>query len=463
MERGPRDVDVGPLLEQAKLGFFQSLTLALCCLTLFVDGLDFSALNVGAPAIIRAFGVDRGAMGIVFSAGFVGILTGSLLFGYIGDRFGRKTGMILGVLAYSIPALFTIFATSLDQLTLFRFLSGLGMGGVVPNVIALLTETAPKRHRVTFVMVAYVGYSVGNAAIAQVAAWLIPSEGWQIVFLVAGVAGIALSLVLAFLLPESIAYLATTRPDAKSLPRLVQRALPQQRFDAGTRFVLRRPQSQQVFSLKLLFTEERRLATPLLWLGFFAESLVYMTFSAWFAVLLEGAGLRPVEAAFTFSLAYVGAIVAILTLARCVDRFGPKASVVTALGAIGAFALLGTPGLSANAIMLVAILAMAFSSSTHQALNGIVGGFYPTIIRGNGVGYASGMGRAAAIIGPSVAGLLLGAQLPLQSVLVLIVSPYIIVIGVVLALGRLQKSLSRKAAAGPDPSVEPVWVEPRSA
>src|SRR5207248_3201990 len=144
----------------------------------------FSAANVGAPAILRAFNAEKSAMGIVFSAGFVGILTGSLIFGYIGDRFGRKMGAILGVLAYSVQALLTIFASSLDQLATYRFLSGLGMGGVVPNVIALLTEMAPKRYRISFVMVAYVGYSLGNAAIAQVAAWFIPLQSWPLVFLV---------------------------------------------------------------------------------------------------------------------------------------------------------------------------------------------------------------------------------------------------------------------------------------
>jgi len=443
----PREIDVSELLENRRIGPFQWLTLTLGCLILFVDGLDFSALNVGAPAIIRAFNADRSAMGMVFSSGFVGILTGSLVFGYIGDRFGRKMGAILGVLAYSIPALLTIFATSLDQLAVFRFLSGLGMGGVVPNVIALLTETAPKRYRVTFVMVAYVGYSLGNASIAQAAAWLIPSQGWPVVFLVAGVTGMALSGLLVFLLPESIAYLATARPHAPELPRLVRAAAPECTFDANTRFVLRRPKSQQKLSLKLLFTEERRIATPLLWLGFFSESLVYMTFSAWFAVLLEEAGLLPTQAALTFSLAYIGAIVAILVLARMVDSFGPKAAMFTAGGAIAAFLLLGTPGLSVTAIIVCGIAAMACSSSTHQALNGIVGGFYPTIVRGNGVGYASGMGRAAAIVGPAIAGYLLSASLPLQAVLAIIVSPYVVVICVVLGLSRLQTKMSAKIAA----------------
>ncbi len=441
-----RDIDVAELLETRSLGRFQWLTLLFGCLILFVDGLDFSAINVGAPAILRAFHAERSAMGFVFSAGFVGILTGSLLFGYIGDKFGRKAGAIAGVLAYSIPALLTVFATSLDQLAVFRFLSGLGMGGVVPNVIALLTETAPKPYRITFVMVAYMGYSMGNAVIAQVAAWLIPSLGWTVVFTTAGAVGLALAVALVFLLPESIAYLAVTKPGSPELRKLVQRAAPDVRIEPETRLVLRRPAAHEKFSLKLLFTEERRIATPLLWLGFFSESLVYMTFSAWFSVVLEQAGLPPTQAALTFSIAYVGAMVAILGLARLLDAFGPKASIITALGAIAAFLVLGTPGLSATAIMAAGVLAMSCSSSTHQALNGIVGGFYPTVVRSNGVGYASGMGRAAAIIGPAIAGYLLSANLPLQTVLAVMVSPYLVVIAVCLALSRLKTKMTANAA-----------------
>jgi AAHS family 4-hydroxybenzoate transporter-like MFS transporter len=160
-----RNIDVGELLETARLGPFQILTLTLCVLILYVDGLDFSTVNVGAPAIVRAFEADRSAMGYVFSLGYLGILIGSFLFGYLGDRYGRRNGAVLGVLAYSIPALLTVFATSLDQLAAFRFLAGLGIGGVVPNVIALLTESAPRKYRVTFVMVAYIGYSLGNASL----------------------------------------------------------------------------------------------------------------------------------------------------------------------------------------------------------------------------------------------------------------------------------------------------------
>ena len=445
-----REVDVGALLEERKLNRFHALTLGLCVAILFVDGLDFSASNVGAPAIMRAFDVDRSTVSYVISSGYFGIFVGSILFGYLGDRYGRRFGAILGVLAYSIPGLFTIFVTSIEELAVLRFLTGLGMGGVVPNVIALLTETAPRKYRATFVMIAYVGYSMGNAAIGQVAAWFIPEFGWPIVFVVASVAGLVLCAVIAVALPESISYLMVTKPESPELKRLIQRLAPDAQLD-DARFVL--PRAERQFSLKLLFTEHRRIATPLLWIAYFSEFLTYMTFAGLFAVILEDAGLQPTEASQTFSYAYVGAMIAILALARPVDAFGPKAALVSASIAMAALVYLGTPGLSVSTITVVAIVALACSSATHQSLNGIVGGFYPTIIRGNGVGYASGWGRIAAIIGPMIASLLFAANLSLQQFLICLAAPYLVVAATLIALERLQKkmrvdsSLERESAA----------------
>ena len=285
-----REVDVGALLEERKLNRFHALTLGLCVLILFVDGLDFSASNVGAPSIIRGLGIERSEMSFIQSSGYFGIFVGSLLFGYLGDKYGRRFGAILGVLAYSIPGLLTVFVTSYEQLAVLRFFTGLGMGGVVPNVIALLNETAPKRYRATFVMIGYVGYSMGNAVIAQVAAWFVPAFGWPVIFVVASIVGLLLCAFLLFALPELISYLTVTNPEAPQLKRLVSRLVPDQDFTAS-RFVLNRPAAEKKFSLSLLFSGYRRIATPLLWLTFFSEFLTYMTLASVLSLVLEDAGL----------------------------------------------------------------------------------------------------------------------------------------------------------------------------
>jgi len=434
-ERAAPSIDVGEVLEDRKLGPFHALAFGLCLLTLFVDGLDYSAANVAAPAILRELNAGTGAMGIVFSMGFAGILAGSILFGWIGDKYGRKLGIVLAVLAYSLPALLTIFATSIDQLAIYRAAAGLGIGGVIPNIVALLTETAPKRYRVTFVMAVFIGYSLGNAAISQAAATLIPEFGWSSVFLVAGIAGVLLSVVLVFALPESIPFLAATNPASPRLRVLVGRAAPELNIGPDTRFTYRRPKRETQFSLMLLFDDFRRIATPIIWLAFLAESLTYMTLSAWVVVLLEKTGLAPAEASLAYSLGQLGAIAAILVVARLFDWFGPIASTLSAVVAVAAITAIGLPGLSSPAIIAIAVVAVASASAVHQSLNGMVGGFYPTIIRGNGVGYATGMGRVGAILGPLVVGYLL-TNLPAQTVLVFIAAPDLVVALCCLGLAR---------------------------
>jgi AAHS family 4-hydroxybenzoate transporter-like MFS transporter len=258
------EVDVGEVLEAHPLGRFHVVTVLLCFLIVFVDGLDFGAGNVGAPAILRAFAAEKSQMGLVFGWMYSGILLGSVVFGYVGDRFGRKTGAVAGVLAYSLPALITGYADSMQHLMALRFVTGLGIGGVIPNTIALATENAPKRYRASLVVVTFVGYSLGSAAIAEVAASGIPVFGWPVVFFVAGAVGTILSMVLVAFLPESIRYLALRKPHSASLQRQMRRLAPQLEAGPEARYVLRQEMKIKDFTVKRLFAGNRRWTTPLL-------------------------------------------------------------------------------------------------------------------------------------------------------------------------------------------------------
>lgn len=435
-----QQIEVAELVENQPLGRFQLFVLACCFLILFVDGLDYSAANVGAPALMRAFQADKSTMGLVFGWGNFGILCGSFIFGYLGDRFGRKVGALVGVLFYSVPAVLVYFANSLDALMVLRFLAGLGIGGVIPNSIALLTETAPKKFRASFVMLSLIAYSLGTFGSGQVAAWFTPIFGWWFVFVTAGAAGSLLGILLVFILPESMRYLALTQPEAPRLRAYMRRLAPSLAISSEARFYLHRAVQTEKFSWRQLFAGDQRVVTPLLWLLFFAESLTFMTFISWLAVILERKGLAPQQAALAFSYTAVGGICALFILSRFVDRFGPMATTVTALCGIALVVALGTNGLSAPMTIVAAVLAMAALTGTHNSLNATVGIFYPTSIRSNGVGFATGMGRVALVAGPVIAGYLLAAHLPTQQLLYLIAAPYFVVACVAFALGRLYQT-----------------------
>lgn len=451
-----KTIEIAELVGNAKLGRFHLAMLLLCFLMIFIDAFDLSTVNVAAPAILRAFGGDKKAMGVVFGAGYFGILIGCWIFGYVSDRWGRRTGALWSILVYTAPAFIIPFATSLDQLVYLRFLAGVGLGGVMPTTLAFLAETAPKRYRASFAMVALFGFPAGTASIGLVAAGLIPSFGWTAVFFAAGGAGLLLGILLAFVLPESIQFLAVKRPDSPELKIMARHFAPALAIDADTRFAVRQEQKTKGFTVVALFGAEQRMATALLWLAYFAEGLTYITISAWLTVVLESAGLAPTQASLTFSYAALGGIVVACLLMRPLDRFGPMASVVTALIAIAAIVTLGTPGIPAWLIVASAIAVHSFCSATHSSLNGTVGLFYPTSIRSNGVGWASGLGRIASMIGPVVVGYLLAWQLPLQDVLYIVAAPYLVLVLACIGLGRLYQ---RKFAPGAAvPSLEPALV-----
>ena len=432
-------VDIGELLGRQKFSRWHFAALTFCFLVLFIDGLDFNAINVAAPAILREWHIERSAMGLVFGAGNLGVLIGTILFGWVGDRYGRRPGLVLGVLVYSLPALVTPLAASTTHLAVLRFLAGCGIGGVIPNAIAMLTDIAPAALRASFVVIPLLGYAFGAGAIGGVAAALIPTHGWQSVFLTAGLAGTIYAGILALWLPESVRFQTLADPGSAKLRERVARLMPHEPIPPDARFVLAR-QASVPFSIPVLFQGRLGLATAMLWVAFFAEALTFITFLGWQTVLYESAGLSPVQASLTFSYGAMASTVVQFAMAFLLDRFSMKAAVAIGIVTFAGFVLFGTPGLPAVAIMTIVIVTFSANAATHNSLNGLVGAYYPTNIRSNAIGFATGMGRIAGVIGPVIAGYLLSARLPLQELAIIIASPYLIVIVACLVLGYRYKT-----------------------
>jgi AAHS family 4-hydroxybenzoate transporter-like MFS transporter len=446
-------IEVSRLVEARPLNRFHILVVSLCILILYVDGIDFAAANVAAPQIVKALGLSGNAMGLVFGAGNFGILLGTILFGYVGDRYGRKIGAIGGVLAYSLPAIAIFWASNVDHLAVLRFLAGLGIGGVVPNVISLLNETAPKKFRATFVLLAFVGYSLGSVTSGQIGARIVPTLGWNSIFVVAGVAGVVLMALLSVLLPESVRYLTLREPASARTRSIVRRLARDVVIPDEARFVLELPPRGK-FSVRQLFDGDWRRVTPLLWVGYFAESLTYMTLLSWFTTLLVGAGATTFQASNAYSWGAVGGICLMLALSRLVDSIGPLATAATALIAIVGLFVLGTADIAIESRIVIAIATYGFCQVTHNSLNATVGTFYSTDVRARAVAWATGWGRVALTIGPVVTGFLLAAKLPHATILHIMAGPYVIVICMCVALGIIYRSRAALRGSGPNRDAE---------
>src|ERR1700709_2029341 len=241
-EDGAPIVDVAEFIDAQPVGGFQIKLLLTCAAVLFLDGFDTTAIGFVAPSLAKEWSLTKGALGPVFSAGMFGLMIGALLFGPLADRIGRKKIIIFSTLAFGIGTLATAFVQDVNTLLVIRFLTGLGLGGAMPNTIALTSEFSPHRRRATMVMIMFCGFSLGAALGGFLAAALIPQFGWRSVFVVGGAAPLLLVPILAWRLPESVRFLALTgRADAR-VAELLGFIGPTAAFPSDTQFIVHEPE-----------------------------------------------------------------------------------------------------------------------------------------------------------------------------------------------------------------------------
>src|SRR5579871_6376205 len=405
----PPAIDIVDFIDGHSVGGFQIGVLLTCAAVLFLDGFDTQAIGYVAPALAREWGLSKGALGPVFSAGLFGLMIGALLFGPLADRIGRKTIIVLSTLAFGVGALITALVSDLNALLVIRFLTGLGLGGAMPNAIAMSAEFNPQRRRATMVMIMFCGFSIGAALGGILAAWLIPQFGWRAVFVVGGLAPLVMVPVLMLRLPESVRFLATGGHAPERVAELLRQISPHTAFAPGVAFVVHETHLTGL-PVAHLFREGRALVTLLLWVVFFMSLLDIYFLANWLPTVLNDLGASVSRAVLIGSMLQVGGVVGTFALGSIIDRFSFRALALVYLVAVFAVGAIGQLGHSAVLVSL-AIFAAGFCVVGGQiAANALAAGFYPTSVRATGVGWALGMGRVGSIVGPLVGGILLAAK-----------------------------------------------------
>ena len=403
---GAPQIDVADFIDQQPVGSFQLKLLATCAAVLFLDGFDTQAIGYVAPVLAKEWGMTKGALGPVFSAGLFGLMIGALLFGPLADRIGRKKIIVLSTLAFGIGALVTALVQDVNALLAIRFLTGLGLGGAMPNAIATTSEFNPRRRRATMVMIMFCGFSVGAALGGLLAAVLIPHFGWRSVFVVGGLAPLLLVPILALRLPELVRFLALTGRANARVAGLLSAINPKAAFAPATQFVVREPHLAGIPVLHL-FREGRTLVTLLLWVVFFMSLLDIYFLANWLPTVLNDLGASVSEAAAIGSMLQVGGVVGTFALGSIIDRFSFRALALVYFIAVFAVGAIGQLGHS-TVLVTMAIFASGFCVVGGQiAANALAAAFYPTSVRSSGVGWALGIGRVGSIVGPLVGGALM--------------------------------------------------------
>lgn len=419
-------VDVAELIDQQRVGRFQVWVLLLCASAMFVDGFDTQAIGYVAPRLSAALAVKPGAFGVIFAAGGLGALLGTLVFSPFADRLGRKPVIIGSMLFFGLCSFLTSTANTVPQLMWMRFATGLGLGGVVPNALALTAEFMPKQFRVTLVMMAWFGFSTGSGVAGPIAAHILQAHTWRAVFVFGGLLPVLLAPILMWSLPESLQGLTQRGADGPRIGATLMRMNRRLVFPEPARFI-NSEKKEKGFPVAMLFREGRAGITLLLWVMFFMNLLALFFLNSWLPTVLHKAGIPEHQAIVIAALLHFGGIAGGLALAPLCDRFNPFA--VLAIAYVLSGTCIAGVGIGGN----LAIFAMAttfsagfFTFGAQNTANALAATKYPTAMRSTGIGWALGIGRSAQIVGPLIGGLLLSLQWRTSGILYVIAVPSLI-------------------------------------
>jgi MFS transporter, AAHS family, 4-hydroxybenzoate transporter len=409
-----QSIDVTQIVDRQPVSRFLLGVIFLCTLVTLADGYNISVIAFAAPGIVKAWHLNRAALGPLFSSSLVAGLVGPFLFGTIGDRIGRRNSMIAAVLMIGIFGIVSGYCTSLVALVITRFVAGIGMSGALAVTVAAMNEFAPRRLRATFVTIVFSGTTIGSGLPGLVAPAILAEHGWQSLFFIGGVVPLVLALAVYLFLPETPKFLCLQSARHGELGKLLRRMEPQLQLPADAQYVLS-GEATGAASIGLLFAGKLALLTPLLWFGAFVAQVVFHSFNTWLPTLMTDEGVPFARAAHLVVLFQFLGTLGGWVIARPLDRLGMVPCTVLYVLSIPVIATLGLPGHSD--LMVSALVGMAGFCilGLHFAQVSCVSSVYPTSVRAFGVGWFMLFARAGGAVGPAVVGVLVGQHMSMRT------------------------------------------------
>jgi AAHS family benzoate transporter-like MFS transporter len=404
-------INISSFIGEAGFNRFQAGMLFWACFIITFDMYDLVVYGSVLPVLMKQWALSPVEAGAIGSYGPVGMMVGAILFGILADRFGRKKVLTASIILFSLATALSGFAPGPVEFSALRAVGGLGIGGILPSVIAMLTDYAPRKRANTMVAVVMCFFSVGGILAAFVAMILLPAFGWQSVYWVAVTPLVFLPLMMKYFLDSPAVLLQKGKiTELRAALSKINSgaALP---VDAGFTGI----QDKEAGSpAAALFRHRRALGTLMIWVAFFMCLLMVNGLTTWLPKLMVDAGYA-LNSSLTFTIVLnVGAIIGTLVLGRLADAWGVK-RVLVPMFVIAALSLtlLGFGNNMAVLLVLVAVTG-ACTMGAQNISYSFVSQYYPSFMRSTAIGLASGVGRMGAIVGPTFGGILLTLNLPVE-------------------------------------------------
>lgn len=427
MTSNARPVNVQTLLNENRFSGYQWMIFALCFFIVLLDGFDTAAIGYIAPSLIKEWGVTKPALAPVLSAALFGLAAGALSAGPLADRLGRKRVLIGSVLVFAVACLASAFAGSLTELTVMRFVTGIGLGAAMPNAVTLMSEYCPDQRRATLTNAMFCGFPLGAALGGFLAAWMIPQFGWRSVLVLGGVAPLVLTVLLLLWLPESVRYMVAHSHPIERIRAVLSRIAGAAAAQAE-RFVLTEtaPAAAGQSGIGVVLSAQYRLGSAMLWVAYFMGLVIFYALINWMPILFKDAGIEPKTATLIAALFPLGGVGAVL-FGWLMDRFNANRIIAIgyALTALSIWAVGQSVG-QVGTLVVVVFVAGTIMNTAQSSMPALAAAFYPTKGRATGVAWMLGIGRFGGIAGSFLVAELAARQMSFDNIFTVVAIPGVI-------------------------------------
>ncbi len=385
-------------LDRVPVNRFHTWLLITSGLGWMFDAMDVLLIGFLVTPITKEFTLAPAQVGLVASAGFVGMFLGAAISGRLADRYGRRPIFQATLVLFSIGAVLSALAPTFELLLAARVIAGLGLGGELPVVATLVSEFSPRAQRGRMIVLLESFWAYGTLAAGLVALFVLPQFGWRGAFLVAALPALYVAYLRAAL-PESPRYLAERgrSAEADAIVRRVERAGGGALLTLGAAVA---PARSGRTSVTELWKPAYARRTAMLWILWFGITFTYYGIFLYVPSLLAARGLSEVRSNEFFFLSTIAQIPGYFSAAWLVERWGRKPTLVAyLLGTAAAAFLFGNSGTGSDAFLYAALLSF-FNLGAWGVVYTISPELYPTAVRGTGAGVAAAVGRIGGIIGP---------------------------------------------------------------